>query len=169
MTEITPRVRPAWGLIGMALAGSAWSAFLLPPQLVAWDGESAPAWARLFADAAPYNQIRGLAARLGFYDDYALFGALVAPAFLLIGMAVLLAVGRTGRWTRLVGVLTIIGVPATLLSYLGHDADAPWNYFWGTEGLLLLAIGLSAIPAGVLAFGIVGFAVGGLCCWHRRS
>ena len=50
------------------------------------------------------------------------------------------------------GVLTIIGAPVTLLSYLGHNADAPWKYFWGTEGLLLLAIGVAAIPAGVLAY-----------------
>ena len=49
-------------------------------------------------------------------------------------------------------MLTIIGAPVTLLSYLGHNADAPWKYFWGTEGLLLLAIGVAAIPAGILAY-----------------
>jgi hypothetical protein len=152
VTMITGGARPAWMYVGMAIVGSAWSAFLLPPQLVAWDGENAPGWAQWLACAAPYNHIRGLAAGLGFHDDYALFGSLVAPAFLLIGVAMLLAVGRTGRWTRLVGMLTIIGMPVVLLSYLGHEADAPWKYFWGADGLLLLAIGVCAIPAGVLAY-----------------
>ena len=126
--------------------------FLIPPQLVAWDGTNAPAWAERLAVAAPYSQIRTIAARLGLYDDYALFGSLVAPSFLLIGIAVLLALGRTGRWTPVVGVLTIIGTPIVLLSYLGSLPPAPWKYFWGTEALLVLAIGLAAIPAGVLAY-----------------
>ena len=145
-------VGPRWSHLALAIAGSAWAAFLIPPQLVAWDGTDAPAWAQRLAVAAPYHQIRTIAARLGLYDDYALFGSLVAPSFLLIGIAILLAVGRTGRWTRVVGVLTIIGMPIALISYLGYAAAPPWKYFWGTEALLLLAVGLAAIPAGVLAY-----------------
>ena len=136
----------------MALAGAAWSAFLLPPQVVAWDGENAPRWTQRFAYAAPYDGIRRLAADLSIGDQYALFGSLVAPSFLLIGTALLLSLGATSRWTRLTALLTILGMPIALLSYLSHDADAPWRYFWGAEIPLLLAIGLCAVPAGIMAY-----------------
>jgi hypothetical protein len=136
----------------MAAAGAAWAAFLLPPQLVAWDGGNAPNWAQRFAYAAPYDGIRSLAADVGIGDEYALFGSLVAPSFLLIGTALLLSLGATSRWTRLTAILTILGMPISVLSYIGHDADAPWRYFWGAEIPLLLAIGLCAVPAGIMAY-----------------
>ena len=152
MTEVgRPAVDRQRINIGMALAGALWSAFLLPPQVVAWDGSSAPTWARRLAEAAPYDGLRRLAAAVGISDEYALFGSLVAPSFLLIGLAMWRAVGATGRWTRLVALLTILGTPIVLLSYLGYDAGEPWRYFWGTEFFLLIAIGIFAVPAGVVA------------------
>ena len=34
--------------LALAIAGSAWAAFLIPPQLVAWDGDVAPSsWSGL--------------------------------------------------------------------------------------------------------------------------
>ena len=138
-------------------------------KLVAWDGTAAPASAQRLAVAAPYHQIRTIAARLGLYDDYALFGSLVAPSFLLIGIAILLAVGRTGRWTRVVGVLTIIGMPIALISYLGYAAPPRGS----TSGVqrpsscsrsVWLRSRRESSP-----IGIVGSMVGGLCCSHARS
>jgi hypothetical protein len=142
--------RSGWSA-GLAVAGAGWSVFLLPPQLVAWDVAAAPRWAQHFAETPAHERIRRLAAGSVVEDDYALFGSLVAPSFLLIGLALWLAVGGAGRWVRLVALLTMAGLPVTLLSYLGQDAAAPWRYFWGTEALLLLAIGLTAVPAGVAA------------------
>ena len=134
------------------MTGSAWSVFLIPPQLVAWDGGDAAGWAKQLAGAPPYDEIRRMAADLGVFDEYALFGSLVAPSFLLIGLALLPAVGPNVGWTRLVAVLTILGTPASLLSYAGQDLGAPWRNFWGAESLLLILIGLFAVPAGVIAY-----------------
>ena len=75
----------------MAVVGSIWAASLLPPQLGAWDGASAPGWARRLDGTVPYDWVRDVAASLQISDDYALFGALLAPPFLLIGTALVLS------------------------------------------------------------------------------
>ena len=69
----------------LACLGAAWSAFLLPPVVVAWDGAGAPDWAHQFAEAAPYEWVRSAAVIAESPGDYETFGVLVAPALLLIG------------------------------------------------------------------------------------
>lgn len=144
-----PQRRGTAMAVALALLGSLWAAFLLPPQVVAWDGEAAPAWGERLADAAPYGWIRQAG---GGVDDYVLFGALVAPSFLLIGLA-LLPVGRVaGRWTTALAWLTLLGAPAVLVSYPASGWEGPWSVLWGLEIPLLLAMGLCGIVAGVRAY-----------------
>jgi hypothetical protein len=153
MTQVVvPGTRRKWGYAGMAVVGSLWAAFLLPPQVVAWDGAAAPSWARRLEDAAAYNWVRDVAASLRVSDDYALFGALVAPSFLLIGVALLPSARAAGRWTRALALLTLLGAPIAVLSYVSHDLDAPWRYFWGAEIPLLLALCICGVVAGVISY-----------------
>jgi hypothetical protein len=119
---------------------------------VAWDGTRAPGWARRLEDAAPYDRVRDVAAGLQVSDDYALFGALVAPSFLLIGTALLPSARVAGRWTGAVALLTLLGAPVAVISYVSHDLDTPWSYLWGAEIPLLLVIGICAVVAGVVGY-----------------
>ncbi|MEV0285883.1 hypothetical protein AB0H36_17345 [Kribbella sp. NPDC050820] len=151
MKPVESGPRRQW-YVGMAVIGSIWAAFLLPPQLVAWDGIAAPIWAQRLADTTPYDAIRRLAAALSISDDYTLFGTLVAPSFLLIGTALLPAARIAGRWTVTFAVLTMLGAPVTVISYVSPHLEAPWQYLWGAEIPLLLAICLCSIPTGVLAY-----------------
>ncbi|MFG1820661.1 hypothetical protein ACGFIF_43365 [Kribbella sp. NPDC049174] len=152
MTQVEPGSRRQWGYGGMAVVGSIWAAFLLPPQLVAWDGASAPEWARRLDGSVPYDWVRDVAAGLQISDDYALFGALLAPSFLLIGTALVPAARVAGRWTGAVALLTVLGAPITVISYVGHDLGPPWDSLWGAEIPLLLAICICAAVAGVVSY-----------------
>ncbi|HEY5981012.1 MAG TPA: hypothetical protein VIT41_15415 [Microlunatus sp.] len=152
MTVWTSKQPASWSNVVLAGVGAAWSAFLLPPQLLTWSGSGAPDWADRLAGASPYRAIRRVAATQGVFDDYALFGSLVAPSFLVIGLALWRALGSTGRWTRIMAIVTMLGTPIVILSYTGHAATGLWRSFWGTEIFVLLAIGLCAIPASILAY-----------------
>jgi hypothetical protein len=136
----------------LACLGAAWSAFLLPPVVVAWDGAAAPDWAHHLTGAAPYDWIRSVAARAGAPGDYEAFGVLVAPAFLLIGLALLPRARVAGRWTGLLAWLTLLGAPVVALSYVGHALPEPWHLMWGWEIPLLAAMAICCVVAGVFAF-----------------
>lgn len=135
-------------LAAFAAAGAVWAAFLLPPQLLAWDGPRAPDWARSLQSAAPYDGFRAVAATVGVDDDYTLFGALIALSFLLIGIPLIVLGRTTGRWVSAVGWLTVAGAPVTVLSYAAPSLPDPWDAFWGAELLLLLVVGVVALVAG---------------------
>jgi hypothetical protein len=136
----------------LAVSGATWSAACLPPVVVAWDGSGAPAWARQLQDAAPYEWIRSIARSVGARDDYEVFGVLVAPAFVLIGLALLPRARAAGRWTALLAWLTLLGAPVVCLSYIGHALPEPWHEMWGWEIPLLTAMAICGVIAGVLAY-----------------
>jgi hypothetical protein len=134
------------------LAGAVWAAVLLPPQLVAWDGAAAVGWARRLDTSVPvYGWVRDGATALGISDWYAFFGAAVAPSFALIGIALVPVARRVGRTGALLAGLTLLGAPLIVGSYLAHDLERPWRYLWGSEMILLLAIGIAGIVAGFVA------------------
>lgn len=134
-----------------ALLGSAWAAFLLPPQLTDWDGPRAPAWAQRLDGSAPYDLLRQAGSALGVVDDYVLFGVLVAPSFVLVGVPLLAASRGVGRAARATGWLTILGAAVTIASYGGYGLGEPWDVLWGIEGLLLIVVGVVALVAGLRA------------------
>ncbi len=145
----------------LAATGAAWAGFVLPPVLVAWSGSDAPAWARHIAAGQPYDWIRSVGDRLGApgdYErlgapgDYEVFGVLIAPAFVLIGLALLPRARVAGRWTAVLAWLTLLGAPIVTLSYVGHALPDPWHAMWGLEIQLLTAMAICGIVAGVFAF-----------------
>jgi hypothetical protein len=132
------------------VAGALWALVLLPPQVVAWDGEDAPGWLQSLAELDAYDlprQIDGVAG----VDYYGWAGVLVAPAWLLIGWALLGRRRTAGAWVGAVAWLLLLGAPVSVVSYLSAARVEPWSYLWGAEIPLLLAIPLVAIVAGVRA------------------
>ena len=119
--------------------------------MVAWDGAGGPDWAHQLSAASPYDWVRSAAATLGAPGDYETFGVLVAPAFLLIGVALLPRARVAGRWTGTLAWLTLLGAPVAALSYMGHALPEPWHALWGLEIPLLFAMGICAVVAGVAA------------------
>ncbi len=140
----------------LALAGSAWALFLLPPQLVAWEGVNAPTWAHALSAGAAYDVVRRAGDVVGLEDDYLLFGAPVALSWLMVGWPLWPLVRRAGRWTGVVAGLTFLGAPVTVASYLAADAPQPWHRLWGAEIWVLLAICAAGLVAGATA------------AWRRR-
>ncbi|MCU1576980.1 MAG: hypothetical protein JWP70_1684 [Leifsonia sp.] len=144
--------------IGAALLGSAWAAFLLPPQSVAWSGVDAPGWIRTLSFWPVYDQIKVVMLRFGTTDVYMVFGTAASLSFLLIGLALYAPLRRTRRiLATLLAWAVLAGAPITFLSYLNHDTTAPLRFMWGWEGLLLTAIGVLAT--------ILAFALGGRSGW----
>jgi hypothetical protein len=133
-----------------ALLGAAWSAFLLPPQLVEWSGLAAPDWIWRLEGTAAYGWWRQLDG-LGGRDAYAWSGAVLAPAWLLIGVPLLRLGGRAGRAVGLVGVVTLLGAVVCVASYLAAEATGPVRLLWGAEAPWLLLLGVAALLAGPLA------------------
>lgn len=141
-----PRRAPA--AISGALA-SAWALFLLPAQLMAW--YEPPRWAQ-WADRLPwYDGMRGAADAVGWTDHYALFGAAIAPSFLLLAVGMRPVASRLGVAGALLYWVTLAGVPVTLISYIGHAWPRPWNALWGAEALVLVIMGVLALGCGVVA------------------
>ncbi|WP_353950465.1 hypothetical protein V6K52_12570 [Knoellia sp. S7-12] len=89
---------------------------------------------------------------LGVPGDYVLFGVLVAPAFLLIGVSLLPRARIAGRWTAVLAWLTLLGAPIVTLSYVASSLPSPWHAMWGLEALLLVAMGICGVVAGVAAY-----------------
>ena len=131
--------------------GALWAAFLLPPELLNWAGADTPGWVQSVAQAPVYDAIATAGRALGLSDPYFVFGAGVAPAFLLIGLSLYRTVRRIGWSGRLLAVLTISGTVLTPVSYAASGWDGAWGSLWGIEGPLLMLIGVVGLVAGVAA------------------
>ncbi len=128
------------------MTGAAWALFLLPQQLVAWDGQKAPSWARSVDSLPVYGLIRDLDGPGGL-ELYAWAGVLLVPAWILIGWPLL----GYGKLPGVVGALFLLGAPVSVASYLAESAPAPWQSLWGAEIFVLLAIPLAAVAAAISA------------------
>ncbi|WP_146901663.1 hypothetical protein [Cellulomonas aerilata] len=117
-----------------------------------WDGDAAPGWARRLEGAESFDLIRAAGAAAGIRDHYVLFGLLIAPSFILIGVPLLRASQAVGRSTAVLAWSTLLGAPASLMSYGGVGLGDPWDLFWGAEIPLLLAVCVCGAVAGVLAY-----------------
>ncbi|WP_169581564.1 MULTISPECIES: hypothetical protein [Microbacterium] len=90
-------------------------------------------------------------AREAVHDPYIVFGALAAISFLVIGLAVLPDLRRTGWGGTAMAWLIISGAPVTALSYVNTPKDAPLHFLWGAEAFVLIAVGLAGIVAAITA------------------
>lgn len=136
----------------MGVAASLWAALLLPPQLVEWSPADTPEWIAHLATADVYEWLSSLGAAVGLTDPYFLFGAGVAPSFLLIGLVHLHEVRQLGWAGRLFAGLTLAGTVLVVVSYAAAAWEQPWRALWGLEALLFVGIGLTGLAAGIVAF-----------------
>jgi len=134
----------AWR-VALAAVGGVWAAVTLPFPASAW-GDWSWLWIDDVYDYPVYAQA---AAAVG--DPYVVFGALAGVSFLLIGLALLPDLDRAGWGGRALAWLVIAGGPVTVVSYLNAPEGAPLHAVWGSEGLLLLAVGLAGPVAAVTA------------------
>jgi len=142
-----PSIRTAAGVIA-----SVWAAFLLPPQLVVWSLSDTPEWMVRLASSTMYEWLTARGASVGLTDPYFLYGAAVAPSFLLIGWVLTHATRGLGWTGRALSWITLAGAPLVVVSYAAEDWPDPWGMLWGAEAILFMAIGLAGLAAGVVAF-----------------
>ena len=122
--------------------GGLWAGLTLPLTATAFGSQQ---WAWVF-DYPIY-----VAARQWASNPYEVFGALAAFAFLAIGIALFPDLRRAG-WAGAVMVwLIIVGAPITALSYMNASERAPLHFIWGAEFFVLVAVGLSGVPAALTA------------------
>lgn len=146
------RTQPSRPLaVAAAIAAALWALFLLPPQQAAWSGAHSPNWLQALDDLPVYEAIRDWLRGLDQYDFYLVFGAAVAPSFLLIWLATGPTFAALGRSGRVLGWATLLGAPVTFISYLNHASNAPLRFMWGTEFLVLVFIGVCALVVAIRA------------------
>lgn len=126
----------------LAGLGGAWSLFSTP--LVA--GDWGATWVEALSVSEPW---RGLRASVD--DPYIVYGALGGLSFLAIGLALLPDLRRAGWGGSLLCWLVLAGAVVTPISYLSTLADAPTHALWGSEGPLLVAVGLAGVLAAITA------------------
>lgn len=122
--------------------GGLWAGLTLPLTATAFGSQQ---WAWVF-DYPIY-----VAARQWASNPYEVFGALASVAFLAIGIALFPDLGRAGWAGAMMAWLIIVGAPITALSYMNASERAPLHFVWGWEFFVLVAVGLSGIPAALTA------------------
>ena len=70
------------------------------------------------------------------------FGAAASVSFALAWFATGPAFAALGWSGRVLGWLVLAGAPITLLSYVGTPREAPLHLVWGSEGYVLILIGI---------------------------
>ena len=129
--------------MGLAIAGSLWALLTLPLVAFGWSWPAVDVVAR----AAPYVVLRDLVGA----DAYIVYGALGALSFLAIGLALLPDLRRAGWGGTVFAWLIIAGAVVTTLSYLGTPEDSPLHPLWGSEGILLVLVGVGGVLAAITA------------------
>ncbi len=128
----------------LALAGGAWALLSLPLVAADWSWP----WLATLSRAEPWTSVR-----TAVDDPYVVFGALAGLSFLAIGIALLPDLRRAG-WGGVVMLVAILaGTVVSPLSYLGTPESSPLHWLWGSEGPLLVAVGLAGVLAAVTARG----------------
>lgn len=136
----TGRSRP-WRA-ALAGLGGLWALTILPFPATEF---GVPVWSWVFRYRAYFW------AREAVHDPYIVFGALAAVSFLAIGLALLPDLRRAGWGGAIMAWLVIAGAPVTALSYVNTPRDAPLHFLWGTEALMLMAVGIAGVLAALTA------------------
>jgi hypothetical protein len=128
----------------LAVAGGAWALFTLPLTAAEWSWP----WVATVSRLEPWRSLIG-----AVVEPYILYGALTGLSFLAIGLALLPDLRRAG-WGGAVLVWAILaGTVVSPVSYLSTPAESPLHALWGSEGPLLVVIGLLGVLAAVTAQG----------------
>lgn len=138
------RVGPRPGRIALAAAGGAWALVSLPLTAADW---GAP-WVGQLSRIDPWRSVRA-----AVDEPYILFGALAGLSFLAIGLALLPSLWRGGWGGRVLAALVLAGAVVTPASYLSTPEESPLHALWGSEGPLLVLVGLAGIAAAFTARG----------------
>lgn len=126
----------------LALAGGAWALFSLPLVAATWSWP----WVAQVSRLEPWSGMRA-----AVEEPYVVFGALAGISFLVIGLALLPDLVRAG-WGGVVLLVTVLaGAAVSPLSYLGTAEDSPLHPLWGSEGPLLVGVGLAGVLAAITA------------------
>ncbi|MCR8670959.1 hypothetical protein [Agrococcus sp. HG114] len=141
------RARPAGrttraGRLWLAGIGGAWALFSTP--LVA--GDWGAKWIEALSLAEPWRSLRDVVD-----EPYIVHGALGGLSFLAIGLALLPDLRRAGWGGTALAWLVLAGALVTPVSYLSTPVDAPTHALWGSEGPLLIVIGIVGVLAAITA------------------
>ncbi|MGC5076737.1 hypothetical protein [Agrococcus sp. DT81.2] len=128
----------------LALVGGAWALLSLPLVAADWSWP----WVATLSGAEPWSSVRA-----AVEDPYVVFGALAGLSFLAIGIALLPDLRRAG-WGGIVMLVAVLaGAVVSPLSYLGTPESSLLHWLWGSEGPLLVGVGLAGVLAAVTARG----------------
>lgn len=128
----------------LALLGGAWALLSLPLVAADWSWP----WVATLGRAEPWTSVRA-----AVDEPYVVFGALAGVSFLVIGIALLPELRRAG-WGGIVMLVSVLaGSVVSPLSYLGTPESSPLHWLWGSEGPLLVAVGLAGVLAAITAQG----------------
>ncbi len=128
--------------VWLALGGGAWALLTLPLVAAAWSWP----WVEQVSRLQPWAAIRA-----SVDEPYIVFGALAGVSFLAIGLALLPDLRRAG-WGGVVLLVTVLaGSVVSPLSYLGTPPASPLHGLWGSEGPLLVGVGLAGVLAAITA------------------
>jgi len=149
---MTTRTRTRLPAVLAGIAASAWAFFLLPPQLHVWTGSyGMPAWLRVLNELPIYDGLRAALTGVGLTDYYAIFGAAIAPSFVLLAIALRPVTRTLGVLGGVLHWVSMLSAVLVMVSYLTHALPRPWNALWGSEAFALAIVGLLAIACAVVA------------------
>ena len=137
------RAARAW----LALGGGAWALLTLPLVAAEWSWP----WVEQLSRLQPWAAIAS-----SVDEPYIVFGALAGLSFLAIGLALLPELRRAGWGGVMLLVTVLAGSVVSPLSYFGTPPASPLHWLWGSEGPLLVGVGLAGVLAAVTARGWPG-------------